>query len=113
MKVNLTKYLNEYLDAMTKDFADPFIEVGLARMVYVCWASENGFIQSEGDHLDPVLDHFPEMKEAFRDLANENPLLCAILLMGWEKNYVSRKKEVEEFEKLRKSVARGRKKTTK
>ena len=113
MKVNLTEYLNNYLDTMTKDFAETFIEIGLARMAYVSWASENGFIKYEGDHLDPVLAHFPEMKEAFHELANENPLLCAFLLLGWENNYLSRKKEVEDFEKLKKSVARGRKKTTK
>lgn len=112
MKVNLTQYLNTYLGAMTQDSAEPFIEIGLARMVYVSWAWENGFLKSEGDELDPVLDHFPEMKEAFLELANENPLLCAFLLLGWENNYLSRKKEAEEFEALRKKM-RERKKTIK
>ena len=113
MKANLTEYLNNYLNTMAKDYAGPFIEIGLARMTYVSWAHENGFVKYDGDDLDPVLDHFPEMKEAFHELANENPLLCAFLLLGWENNYLSRKKEVEEFENLKKSVARGRKKTIK
>ena len=113
MKVNVTDYLNSYLLATSGEHAEKFIEIGLARMVYVNWTSENGFIRYEGDHLDPDLEHFPEMLEAFRELADKNPLLCAFLLLGRENDYLARKKQAEEYMKQEKKGTRGRKKTSK
>ena len=65
MKANLTNYLNSYLRNISGDKADIMINIGLARIAYVSWVSENNFILHEGDHLDPNLEHFPEMLEAF------------------------------------------------
>lgn len=53
------------------------------------------------------------MKKAFRELANENPLLCAFLLLGRENDYQFCEKQAEEFEKQEKKEKRGRKKTIK
>ena len=113
MEEKLSQYLINYLGTMTKDHAEQFIEIGLARIAYVSWATDNGFFKSEGEHLDPYLGHFPEMKKAFRELANENPLLCAFLLLGRENDYQFCKKQAEEFEKQEKKEKRGRKKTIK
>ena len=110
MKVNLTDYLNSYLRNISGDKADIMINIGLARIAYVSWVSENNYILNEGDHLDPNLAHFPEMLEAFRELADKRPLLCAFLLLGRENDYLFRKKQAEEYEKKEK---RGRKKTSK
>lgn len=113
MKANLTDYLNSYLRNISGDKADIMINIGLARIAYVSWVSENNFILHEGDHLDPNLEHFPEMLEAFRELADKRPLLCAFLLLGRENDYLFRKKQAEEYEKKEKKGTRGRKKTSK
>lgn len=113
MKANLSDYLNSYLRNCSGYKADIMISIGLARIAYVSWVSDNNYILNEGDHLDPDLEHFPEMLEAFRELADKRPLLCAFLLLGRENDYLFRKKQAEECEKKEKKGARGRKKTSK
>ena len=113
MKAHLSDYLNSYLRNCSGDKADIMISIGLARIAYVSWVSDNNYIINEDDHLDPDLEHFPEMLEAFRELADKNPLLCAFLLLGRENDYLVRKKQAEEYMKQEKKGVRGRKKTSK
>lgn len=113
MKTNFTNTLKSYICNISGENAKSFMNTGLTRLAYLNWVKENDFFTSVWDYLDPNLADFPEMLEAFRELADKNPLLCAFLLLGRENDYLARKKQAEEYMKQEKKGVRGRKKTSK